>query len=309
MDRCRPSAPPHSTAVRTAGSAALDLLLPAATRERRESASAPPARPTLYEAPVLRQPQNGRRTGREPQTHPPPDAHTGHRSPLSQTPLKPPCTRSSDLPVPAARRRHRKTQSRLEHRYYIHSDARRLSLSGGRHGLVQPIRAQLGTLQHNGNRLLLGGAPGRLLLRPTRNLELRSARAVHLVRFPGSAPGPWDLDQHGWPWPCAGQCFYRTFVALAQVRVDLSRRLRHRPRTVPRAGKLLPVLQSRASTPGARLSDASRSVPAPSKKEPVPFLILDLPRSRRVHAAAGQNGSFRFTRNGARRTIENACNG
>src|SRR5438270_5479260 len=90
MDRCRPSAPPHSTAVRTAGSAALDLLLPAATRERRESASAPPARPTLYEAPVLRQPQNGRRTGREPQTHPAPDAHTGHRSPLSQPRLSRP---------------------------------------------------------------------------------------------------------------------------------------------------------------------------------------------------------------------------
>src|SRR5713226_3153915 len=128
MDRSRPSAPQHSTAVRTVGSAALDLLLPAAAGELGELASAPQARPVVPEAPVLRQPQNGRRVGSEPQAHPAADAHSGYRSPVSQTELEPPGAGSPDLPVSSARRRNPPAQPRLEHRYYLHSDAWRLSL-------------------------------------------------------------------------------------------------------------------------------------------------------------------------------------
>src|SRR6266436_5871553 len=151
MDRSRSSTPQHPTAVRTAGSAALDLLPPAASGERGESAPAPPARPVVLEAPVLRQPQDGHRAGGEPQTHPAPDAHSGHRSPLPQTELEPPGTRSPDLPVPAAGRHDRETKSRLEYRYYLHSDAWRFSVPGRGDGLVQPLRAQLGTVQHDGD--------------------------------------------------------------------------------------------------------------------------------------------------------------
>src|ERR1700716_3665584 len=120
MDRSHSPAPQHSAAVRTAGGTALDLLLPAAARERGESASAPPTRPVVPEAPVLRQPQNGRRTGSEPQAHPAADAHSGHRSPLPQTELEPPGAGSPNLPVPAARRGNPPAQPRLEHRYYLH---------------------------------------------------------------------------------------------------------------------------------------------------------------------------------------------
>ena len=169
MDRSHSPTPQHSTAVRTAGSAALNLLLPAAAGECREPAPAPQARPVVLEAPVLRQPQNGRRTGSEPQAHPATNAHTGHRSPLSQTELEPPGTGSPDLPVPAARRGNPPAQPRLEHRYYLHSDARRLSVPGRGDGLVQPLRAELGTLQYDGNRLL----PGRA--RPTTTSRSRRA--------------------------------------------------------------------------------------------------------------------------------------
>src|ERR1700676_3832761 len=174
MDRSHSPTPQHSTAVRTAGSAALDLLLPAAAGERGEPASAPPTRPTVSEVPVLRQPQNGIRTGGEPQTHPTADAHSGYRSPVSQTELEPPGAGSRSVSVLAARCRDRAAQSRLEYRYYLHPDARRLSVSGRRHGLVQPFRAQLGTLQHYGSWLLSDRARRRVPLRPTRNLELRS---------------------------------------------------------------------------------------------------------------------------------------
>src|SRR5687767_2270114 len=114
MDRSSTSVPDHPTAVRTAGSAALELLLPAAAGERREPAPAPQARPVVLEAPVLRQPQDGRRAGSEPQTHPAADAHSGYRSPVSQTELEPPGAGSSDLPVPAARRGNPPAQPRLE---------------------------------------------------------------------------------------------------------------------------------------------------------------------------------------------------
>src|SRR5580704_18695658 len=242
MDRSRSRAPQHPAAVRTAGSAAFDLLLPAATGERGEPAAAPPARPTVSEASVFRKPKNGRRAGGEPQAHPTADAHPGHRSPLSETEPEPSSAGSSDLPIPAARRDDRAAQPRLEHRYYLSSDAWRLSLSGRGDGLVQPLRAQLGTLQYNGNRFLPGRAGGRVSFRPARNLELRSGLAVHLSRLFGSAEKPWHLDQHGWTRACTRQRFHRTAVALAQVRVDLSRRLRQRSGTVPGVGELFSLL-------------------------------------------------------------------
>src|SRR5216684_6614166 len=83
MDRSHAPATQDPAAVRTAGGAALDLLLSAAAREHRKPAAAPPTRPTVPEASVFRKPQNGGRVGGEPQTHPAADAHSGHRSPLS----------------------------------------------------------------------------------------------------------------------------------------------------------------------------------------------------------------------------------
>src|SRR5271167_3956107 len=192
MDRSYPSAAHRPTAVRTAGRAAFDLLLSAAAGKRGEPAPDAPARPVVHEAPVFRQPENGRRVGDQSQTRATANAHSGHRSPLRQTPLEPSGGGSRNLSVPAARRRHRKTKSRLEHRYYVHSDARRLSLSGRGDGLVQPLRAQLGTVQYDGNRLLPGRPSRRVPLRPTRNLELRSRLAVHLSRLSGSAETAWD---------------------------------------------------------------------------------------------------------------------
>src|SRR5712691_3605917 len=198
MDRSRSSATPCSTAVRTAGSATLDLLLPAAAGERREPASAPRTRRAVLEMPVLRQPQDGRRAGGEPQTRPAVDAHSGHRSAVSQTELEPPGAGSPSLSVSTARRRDREAQPRLEHRYYLPSDAWRLSLPGRGDGLVQPLRAQLGTVQHDGDWLLPGRARRRLPLRPTRNLELRSGLAVYFSRLFGTAEEARDLHQHGW---------------------------------------------------------------------------------------------------------------
>src|ERR1700730_9098088 len=305
MDRSHSSAPQHSTAVRTAGSAALDLLLPAAAGERGELAAVARARRVVPEAAVLWQPQDGRRVRRGPPPRPAADAHFGNRSSLPQTAPESPGSRPPDLPVSVARRSDRAAQPRLEHRYYVYSDAWRLSLPGCGDGLVQPLRTQLGTFQHHGDGLLSGRARRRVSLRPARNLELRSRLAVHLGRLPGSAQAAWHLDQHGWPWPRARQRFHRTSVALAQVRTDLPRRLRLRPRTVSRAGKLLPLLQPPAPTPGARLSDAGRSVPAQTQKEEIILMMgAPPPNLRDLSLLLSRMDAFRFTRNGDCRTIE-----
>src|SRR5450432_964195 len=273
MDRSRIFAAQHSAAVRTAGSAALHLLLSAAAGDRGEPAPDAPVRRVVPEMPVLREPQDGLRVGHQSQTRATADADSGHRSPLSQTELEPPGTGSHDLSVPAARRRHRKTKSRLEHRYYLHSDAWRLSLPGRSDGLVQPLRAQLGAVQYDGNRLLPGRASRGIPLRPTRNLELRSGLAVYLRRLLGAAEEARDLHQYGWARPRTGQRFHRAAVALAQVRADLSRRLRHRPGPVPGAAELFPLLQSRPATSGAGVQDAGGLVPASIQKEEVTFIM------------------------------------
>src|ERR1700685_3275886 len=113
MDRSTTSAAHRPTAVRTAGSAALDLLFPAAAGKRREPAPDAKARPVVHEGPVLREPEDGRRTGDQSQTRATADAHSGHRSPLRETELEPPGAGSPDLPVPAAWRQDRETKSRL----------------------------------------------------------------------------------------------------------------------------------------------------------------------------------------------------
>src|SRR3954454_24602148 len=281
MDRSCASEPEHSTAMRTAGSAAFELLLSAAAGERSKSGSAPPTRSVVFEAPLLRQPQNGCRTGSEPQAHPAPDAYPGHRSPLSQTKFKSPGAGASSLSVPAAWRGNPPAQPRLEHRYYLRSDAWRLSLSSGSDGVVQPLRAQLGTLQHYGEQFLPGCARGRLSLRSTRNLELRSGLAIHLRRISVSTPGAWHPHQYGRPWSSPRQRFYRTAVALAQVRTDLPRRLRQRPRSVPGLAKLFPLLQLSTPASGAGLSNPGRSIPAQIQKEEVTFLMRALPSNSR----------------------------
>src|SRR5580692_9711795 len=306
MDRSRPSAAHRATAVRTAGSAALDLLPPAEAGERGDLAAVARARRTVSEVTVLRQPQDGRRVRRGPPSRPAANAHSGNRSSLSQAAPESPGSRPPDLSVPVARRGDRAPQPGLVDRYYLYSDAWWLSVPGRGDGLVQPVRAELGTIQHDGNRLLPGRARRRISLRPARNLELRSGLAVHLGGLSGSAPTARNLHQYGRTRPRARQRVHRTAVAQFEVRTDLSGRLRQRPRTVPGAGELLPLLQSPSSAPGARLSDAGRPVPAQIQKEEVIPLMGDaVPQtSWNLPLLFSRMDAFHFTRRGDCRKID-----
>src|ERR1700691_4799163 len=275
MDRSRPSAAHRATAVRTAGGAALNLLPPASAGECEELAAVARARRAVPKVAVLRQPQDGRRVRRGPPSRPAANAHSGNRSSLSQAAPESPGSRPPDLSVPVARRGDRAPQPGLVDRYYLYSDAWWLSVPGRGDGLVQPVRAELGTIQHDGNRLLPGRARRRISLRPARNLELRSGLAVHLGGLSGSAPTARNLHQYGRTRPRARQRVHRTAVAQFEVRTDLPRRLRQRPGTVPGAGELLPLLQSPASASGPRLSDTRQTVPTQVQKEEVILMMGD----------------------------------
>src|SRR5215471_11625746 len=269
MDRPSTCAPDSGAAMRTARRAALDLLLPTAAGERGESTVAPPARRTVYGLPILRQSSHGRYAGGRAQTHPAADANSGNRGAVSEAAPEPAVSRSRSLSIPAARRLHRTAQPGLEHRYHIPSDAWRLPVLGGGHGLVQLLRTQLGTLQHDGDRVLSSGAGGGVPLRPTRNLELRSRFAIYRSRFSGAAEEARRFDQHGWTRPRPGQRVHRAPVAQSQIRAHLPRGLRQRCRAVSGTESLLPFLQPPAPAPSARLSHAGRSVPAPVNEEKI----------------------------------------
>src|SRR5215472_7596340 len=213
MDRSSTFRSQRPAAVRTARAAALDLLLPAAAGERRAPASVAEARRVVPGSPVFRQSSHGCHAGSRAHAYPATDADSGDRSAVSKTESEPSGKGPRDLSVLVARRLDRTAQPSLEHRYYIPSNAWRLPLFGGCDGLVQPVRTQLGTVQHHGDRLLSGGVGGRLPLRATGDLELRSGFAVHRDRVSGAAEKAWRIHQHGWTRACAGQCVHRAPMA------------------------------------------------------------------------------------------------
>src|SRR5262249_25168451 len=155
MDRSHLSASQHPAVVRTAGNAALDLLLPTRAGGCGELVTAARTGRTVLKVAILWQPQDGCPVRRGPPSRPAPGRQ------IYSYMLR--AWRFSGPTMSGAR-------------YYLHSDARRLSLPGRGDGLVQPLRAQLETLQRHGDRLLAGRAPRCFSLRPARNLELRSGR-------------------------------------------------------------------------------------------------------------------------------------
>src|SRR4030095_314037 len=105
--------------------------------------------------------------------------------------------------------------------------------------------------------------------------------SVHRGRIPGADQKPRDRDQHGRSRTRARQRFHRTPLALAEVRTHLPRRLLQRPRTLAGVGRILPLLQPSAPTPGARLPYTSRSVPMLKQEEKIFVLMGALPPNPR----------------------------
>ena len=136
----------------------------------------------------------------------------------------------------------------------------KLGLSGGDHGLVQPVRAVLGSVGIDGQRLLRVGTGLGFKGRPTGDLQHGSGSTVH-QRGVHPPPGrPWHHDQHGRSGASNGQHLRRTSVAYGEVRRNLSEGLPECSRSHLESEFLFSVLQSGARSSGLRLSNAGGRV-------------------------------------------------
>src|SRR3954466_3373417 len=244
---CSPSTANSRATMRTPRFTALDVLLPAGMRDEGEPASDASARRTVSGVALFRKPQirGGAQPGMpaadQPQTSAAADPTNGNRSLEPQPDSQPDCTGPRDLSVPASQRNYQPPEPRLEHRYHLHSHALGIPVSGGHHGLVQALRSELGLVQHHGGRLLPLHAGDSFTRWHLRDLQLRSRLPVYFQSVSSTAERPCHLNQYGWSRTGSGQCVYRAAVALGEIRTDLPRRLRFRPRAL---GSLTPLLRS-----------------------------------------------------------------
>src|SRR5262249_15797707 len=86
--------------------------------------------------------------------------------------------RASCVSVLAARRDDHATESGVEYGHHLCAAGWRLCLFGGDYGLVQSLRAELGTLQQLGYELLPGGLRARAGRHSARYIQERAGRKI-----------------------------------------------------------------------------------------------------------------------------------
>jgi len=187
------------------------------------------------------------------------------------------------LSLPSPRSRDYKDQSGLELRYYLHSIAPGVYLSGSYHGLVQSLRPGLGSLAYDGIEFLHRGSGLGFAESSARDIQFGPGSTVYKHGIHGLLNAARNSDQHGWAWPCPGQRFRGAVVAHRQVRRSLPERLPERPRGDRRSVLLLRFLQSPAPSSGLGLSNTGSRLSGDA-------MIWTRPRSRLV----GHPGAIYF---------------
>ena len=164
--------------------------------------------------------------------------------------------RSSDLSIPFARTADRAAQPSMGDRHHLHPASARVCVSGGNHGLVQPLCSVLGGVGYAGRELLPGSAGMGIENSAAGNLQFGSGLTIHKRTIHRVAAGPRYRDQHGWTRPGDGQHLRRTPMADGKIRRGLSEGLRERPGRDRESSILFPILQSRTDTSILGLSDS-----------------------------------------------------
>jgi len=265
MDRSRQYRFEPDAAVQCGGTFTVEFLLPAREREPEESRRDAIAGRAVHAAAVLRgstnDPVAGRpRVLRQFQAGKTITAADGTGSDLSQTALVRPGAGTPDLPVSTARTGDHTSQPGVGYRHHVHPVARWIRISGGGHGLVQPVRAGLGSIDHAGFQLLrvcFGlGAEGGL----SGNLQLRSGIAIYKHRVHRPSQRSRHFNQHGRTGTGDGQHLRRAAVADGEVRGSLPKGLPRRVRYHFQSRGLLCFLQWGTSTSIAGGSDPKGSL-------------------------------------------------
>src|SRR5262244_2417474 len=131
----------------------IEHLLSIERRVRRESEADAIDRRAVHEDPVLWIAENDsvvEKTwrGGESETHQTTDASDGVGSGVSETAAERACSRTPDLSVFIARSGDLPGEPGVERGHHLHSTEARLCVPGSDHGLVQQIRAELGSVDH-----------------------------------------------------------------------------------------------------------------------------------------------------------------
>ena len=93
-------------------------------------------------------------------------------------------------------------------RYYVYSSSGRLDVPCRGDGLVQSLRAGMGTLEQHGNTFLLRCSGAGVALRATADIQHRPRSAVYQQCFYAETSCKGYLYQHGWARTGVGQCLY-----------------------------------------------------------------------------------------------------
>ena len=119
----------------------------------------PSDRQAIPEDAVLRQPENGRGIGHQPQAGASPDAIDGFGR-IYPRPHLSGRHRAPDLSVFAAECGHCAAKPSVVQRHHVCAHAARLDVLDGGHGLVQPLRAFVAIVEHARRPVLSGGLGG-----------------------------------------------------------------------------------------------------------------------------------------------------
>src|SRR4029078_1246994 len=131
--------------MRSAQLETLEALLSAAPGLGRRAGPAAAHRRVVHGAPILWLTQDCIPASDQPQGRPTPDARDGSGWPVSRAEPKPARSRTPRLPLSFAEFADDSPQSGLGDRYHLYPPTGRLAVPGGRVGLAQPLRGQLGT--------------------------------------------------------------------------------------------------------------------------------------------------------------------
>jgi hypothetical protein len=251
----------RSATVPVNGSVALWLVLRTARRERTESKVDAAVGRAVHEHAILRRAQDDgcaqqTRLCRQSETSPATTAADGTGGDLSKTEFVEARSWASHLSLPVAPRRHHAAQSGVVDRHHIYPAAHGFHLSGRGHGLVQPLRTELGNLDEPRRGILLLGSGPCLAAWSSRHFQHRSRCAIHQRLIYRSTGSQEYLDQHGWPGTRPGQCFRRAAVANRQIRRRLSQGLQRPTRRAAKSAGVLQLLQWPASSSSTELSNA-----------------------------------------------------
>jgi hypothetical protein len=261
MDRSQSQRIEHRSAVRAERAGALELLLHPGRRQRRGLGTDEAYRRAIHTNAVLWKSaddvrtQPARQDEGEPQTRPTVDAADGVGSNLPQAEVVETCSWTSHLSVSVTEREDRTAQSGLEHRHYVCAASRRFRLSGGDPGLVQPVRAGMGSFHNAGYEFLFIGAGLGVETREARDFQLRPGGAIHQRAVRRTARTGTHPNQHGRTRPSAGQRVCRTTLAHGEMGRGLSEGLQQRARCNRQPENFLSVLQFRPASSVVRQSD------------------------------------------------------